>query len=331
MLAAMSTPALAACGGQVDPPVDPDGGSNDASQPPDSGSQCRTSGLPDGSAPACGWVVDFIGSAASCGFPTDGGPISTELCTKLCGPSSGNQPTTYCTIEDATHLRCGSFCTGRVPEGLRAPSVVHTSAVAEFFARAAYLEAASIDAFYILHDELKAHGAPLALRRASLRAAEDEVRHARMTAGLARRFGGTVEDAVVVRGPVRSLFAIALENAVEGCVRETWGAVLAAWQAEHAEDRLVRAALRTIAEDEARHALLGWKVAAWAEDQLEAVERQRVQSARSRAIDELMLALAVSPEESLVRDAGLPRAAEALALAGSLFGELDGRLASRAA
>jgi hypothetical protein len=220
---------------------------------------------------------------------------------------------------------------GRMPERLRPRSVVQLSAVAGFFATSAHLEAASVDAFCILHAELVAHGAPASLRRAALRAAEDEVRHARMTGALARRFGGTVEAAVVERGPVRSLFAIALENALEGCVRETWGALLAAWQAEHAESASVRAAMGSIAKDEARHALLGWKIAAWAEGNLSQDEIRRIRDARARAMDELVVGLAIEPDESLVREAGLPRAKDAVALARSLFAELDDRLASRAA
>lgn len=331
MLAAVSVPALAACGGQVDSLSD-DGGT-DASHP-DSGGTCKTSGLPDGSAPSCGWTVDFVGTAASCGFPTDGGQFSTELCTKLCGPASGGQPTTYCSwdpVNDPSHLTCGSPCMGRMPERLRPRSLVHVSAVAEFFATSAHLEAASVDAFCILHGELVAHGAPPSLRRAALRAAEDEVRHARMTGALARRFGGIVEAAVVERGPIRPLFAIALENALEGCVRETWGAALASWQAGHAGSGAVRAAMGTIARDEARHALLGWKIAAWAERKLSQDEIRRIRAARADAIDALLVGLASEPDESLVREAGLPRATEAVALARSLFAELDDRLASRAA
>jgi hypothetical protein len=311
MLAAMSAP-LAACGGQVDP------GTHYA---PDSGGKCATSGLPTGTVPPCGFSVNLVGNGTTCGFPSDGGQISPELCNTLCGPSSDTQPTTYCrwdAVNDPTHLQCGNACEGRRPEHLRPRSVVFASAVAEYFARTAHLE-------------LAAPGAPAALRRAALRAAEDEVRHARMVGALARRFGGTVEAPVVERGPVRDLFAIALENALEGCVRETWGALQAAWQAEHAESLGVRAALRTIANDEARHALLGWKIAAWAESKLSAVETQRLRAARARAVDELVLALAVEPDASLVREAGLPRAEEAVALARSLFAELDGHLASRAA
>ena len=42
--------------------------------------------------------------------------------------------------------------------------------------------------------------------------------------------------------------------------RETWAALLAQHQAEHARDPLVRAAMKSIALDEARHAALAWTI-----------------------------------------------------------------------
>ena len=53
---------------------------------------------------------------------------------------------------------------------------------------------------------------------------------------------------------MRELEAIAIENAVEGCVRESFGALLATWQAKTAGDARVRAAMKRIARDETRHA-----------------------------------------------------------------------------
>jgi hypothetical protein len=41
---------------------------------------------------------------------------------------------------------------------------------------------------------------------------------------LARRVGARPRAVQVVRGALRSIEAIALDNAVEGCVRETYGA-----------------------------------------------------------------------------------------------------------
>ena len=53
------------------------------------------------------------------------------------------------------------------------------------------------------------------------------------------------------------------ENAREGCVRETFGALIAMHQAERAGDPIIRRAMRRIAEEETRHAELAWEVASW--------------------------------------------------------------------
>jgi hypothetical protein len=84
-------------------------------------------------------------------------------------------------------------------------------------------------------------------RTASRRAARDEVRHARVMKKLARRAGGHVPGVQVQALHVRSLEEMALENVVEGCVRETFGAVVAMIQAERAGDARVRRAMRRIA------------------------------------------------------------------------------------
>jgi len=60
-----------------------------------------------------------------------------------------------------------------------------------------------------------------------------------------------------------ALVDVALENAVEGCVRETYGALIATRQAEAASDPVVRRAMRKIAADETAHAALSWDVASF--------------------------------------------------------------------
>lgn len=114
----------------------------------------------------------------------------------------------------------------------------------------AAMEAASIHAFLRLHRELTAHGAPDSLARRCLAAARDEVRHAQLLS-----FDGRVPRVRVVRRPLRSLAAIARDNAVEGCVNETWAALVA-----HLDPRPV---YRIIAADELRHAQLAWDIEAW--------------------------------------------------------------------
>ena len=100
----------------------------------------------------------------------------------------------------------------------------------------------------------------------------------------ARLHGAPVPAARVRRAGARSLEAMARENAVEGCVRETFGALLLRWQAAHAQDASVRRTFVRISADEARHAALSWAVARWLEPRLDAAGRARVSAARARAL-----------------------------------------------
>ena len=92
---------------------------------------------------------------------------------------------------------------------------------------------------------------------------------------LARRFGGAVDAPRVAARAVRSLEELAVENAAEGCARETFGALVATWQARAAGNPLVRGVMARIARDETRHADLAWAVDGWA--------RGRLESRRARA------------------------------------------------
>lgn len=315
-----AVPLATACGGGVVTTGNDDAGTDAVSF--DSGKACTSSGIPV-TAPSCGYTVTLSGDVTKCGFPTDGGNIPADVCTKLCGPTSG-PATTYCywNASSPGTLECGGACVGRRPSGMSARTSTAPNGVAEHFARAAYLEAASVDAFEILHDELVHHRAPPDLRRSALDARADEVRHARIVGALAERFGAVVETPIVTRGPMRDLESIAIENAVEGCVRETWGALLATWQADHAKTPRVRAAMKAIAREEAEHALLGLRVAQWIDGKLDDAARARVAKARRDAIADLLAELAIEPDETLREEAGLPTAIQGHLLARSLFAEV---------
>ena len=182
----------------------------------------------------------------------------------------------------ALQARLTYYCEGRRPEGQGAPPPPARAAceVGAYLARAAYLEGVSVPAFRRLARELAAHGAPPALVRQARRAAGDEVRHHRAMTSLARWFGA--EPPAVPRAfpdEVRSLEAVAVENAAEGCMRETIGALVAREQAGRAGDPVVRAAMRGIAADEARHAELAFQVDGWARGKLGAAARGRVRRA----------------------------------------------------
>ncbi|HEX8791622.1 MAG TPA: ferritin-like domain-containing protein [Polyangiaceae bacterium] len=148
-------------------------------------------------------------------------------------------------------------------------------------------------AFERLARELAHHGAPERLLRALHRAARDEERHADSMGALARKAGASTQRPRLRRTRPRSLEAIALENAVEGCVRETFGAAIVLAQAFTAADPDVRSAMRKIAPDELRHAELARRVARWIEPRLQPAARERVARARARATRDLVDAVAV--------------------------------------
>jgi hypothetical protein len=116
----------------------------------------------------------------------------------------------------------------------------------------------------------------------------------------------------------RSLEAIATENAIEGCVRETYGALLATWQSMHARDRDVRGAMKSIARDETRHASLAWTVQRWLDRRLDRSARARVAEAKRTAIAQLRAELAIEPDFQAIRDLGVPTSRRAIALLDAL-------------
>lgn len=227
------------------------------------------------------------------------------------------------TVQSSAVISSSPACVGRRPDGL-CPQKGEAAAgpVGTFLATAAHLEAASVTAFRALRSELHAHGAPARLLRAATRAARDEIRHARKTAHLARRYGALAPAPQVVPPGRRSLEALAHENAVEGCVRETFGALVGLYQASAAKDPVIACAMRHIAADEVRHAALAWQVARWAERRLSQTARARVRSARQAAIAALRIEVAAAPSPELVQLAGLPPPAVALQLVDQLAGSL---------
>jgi hypothetical protein len=196
---------------------------------------------------------------------------------------------------------------GRRPAGLARPRARRAgSSLGGYFASAAHLEAASVHAFERLAEELASHGVGPELVGAARRSARDEVRHARVTCRLARRFGGDPPAVRVAPKRRRSLAAVALENAVEGCVRETFGALVATHQARSAGDAEIRRAMTRIAADETRHAALAWAIAREIEPRLDDRTKRRIASARARAIAKLRRDMAAGVSREVARATGLP-------------------------
>ena len=246
--------------------------------------------------------------------------LPMAVCNEICGSAASILGCSVNAVTSATlSVLCQPGCAvGRRPAGLGELGACDARAAGSYFSEIAHLEAASVTAFRILRDELRAQGAPKKLVRAAGRAARDEIRHTRATGALARRYGATPRVPQIAPAKARSLEAMALENAIEGCVRETYGALLATRQAKLATDPVVRAAMMRIARDETRHASLSWSVGRWLEARLAPSAKRNIERAKRAAADELLSSLANENEVSFAALAGLPSPAQATQLASEM-------------
>ncbi|MFK7990276.1 MAG: hypothetical protein AB8I08_29920 [Sandaracinaceae bacterium] len=231
-------------------------------------------------------------------------------CLEICGEDIS------CAATDAHHVQCDHVrvgqCggAGRRPEAGLYASRGPRNPVTAWLHDTAVLEAGSVAAFEALADDLDRHGAPRFAARARV-AAREESGHANLVNRLLHVRGVPSPTVRVPTSEPRSLFAIALENATEGCVGEAWGALEAHVQSERADDADVRGALKTIAIEEAAHALFSLDLAAWLRTRLTPEENREVERAAEAARDQLRQRLATRARPSGL---GLLAPAEALAL-----------------
>ncbi len=219
---------------------------------------------------------------------------------------------------------------GRLPEGLcvgLGRANTSPNDLGGFLAEAAELEAASVPAFVLLARDLCALQAPSHLVQWTLRSIEDEIEHAGTMAALAKQHGGQMSSVSVAPSAAKTHLALAMENAVEGCVRETFGALVAAYQATHATDPAIAAAMQKVAHDELEHAALAHEIDGWLMPLLSEAEQAQVQAAQARAIAEFAQALNQRRHEDVYDRAGFPRADVAAKLHERLF--LNLRLLTR--
>ena len=277
-----------------------------------------TSGCPDDIEPAEEMILEMPDAAltalvARCKMESDCNPLCDEVFERQHGaPPPSPLLTCYLTVDGESSLDMvvygvdGQCIGGRRPAGYRRGRPCGP-AVGAYLAQQAELEAASVRAFADLHDDLIALGAPRSLVRATVSAAADEVRHARVCDRLARRHGAAPGLRAIGAAPRRTRAQLATDNLVEGCVRETYGAVLASYQARAAGDRALRGAMSAIARDEARHAALSWHIHRWLWPQLSSDERRAALAAAAGARTELADS-AGEPDAELREVAGLPDA-----------------------
>ena len=198
---------------------------------------------------------------------------------------------------DTAHVTCSGsttyYCEGRRPRGHQDRPTHLRPDLGATLAHFAELEAASVPAFDELAAHLEAHSAPAELVARCRTAAEDERRHLVSMGRAARFFGGQPVVPERAAPPTPSLLELALDNAVEGCVAETFAAMLAHHHAEVAPDPRLRALFFPIAEDETEHAQLAHDLHAWFLSQLSEAEAERVRAARRTALAELPVRAAV--------------------------------------
>jgi hypothetical protein len=154
------------------------------------------------------------------------------------------------------------------------------------FALTAQREAASVLAFVDLARELHAHRAPPALVTRALRCAREEVGHARAFAALAHRAGQPIAPLQTSGFQVRSLEAIALDNAQEGLGTEFVGALRLRAQARSAAPAL-RPMFARIASEEAGHAGFSVELDRYLRSKLGSAARKRLTAVRREQMHQL--------------------------------------------
>ncbi len=152
-------------------------------------------------------------------------------------------------------------------------------------------ETASIASFASLSSQLLAVGAPSVLIELAHRDAIDEIVHARLCYDVARDLdgralgAGAFPAATLPLDRQPTIESLALECLRESCVLEAASAKAAAALAASTDDGRVAEVLRTIAEDEARHAEHGWQMLDWLRRELDhTVPFDRVLSKLRRAV-----------------------------------------------
>jgi hypothetical protein len=212
----------------------------------------------------CGWdVTEVVGEGKRETLATQG---NTQL-SACCYPAELVEESPGCAIgrpyfDDGTPLVAPLCSTDRA-----APSTL--SARAQAWALAGSGEHASVAAFSRLALQLLKLGAPNDLLRDVHQAALDELGHADLCWALARHFGAErirvgafpFPDSIALNVDLATLAAASTR---EGCLAETLGAHVVTVAAELAPEPEVQAALHRMAREEAGHAVLSFRIVAWA-------------------------------------------------------------------
>ena len=225
----------------------------------------------------CAQVCEHLEYEASGWWVT--GTTTCDLVIDDAADTAGVVGSLYC---DGTEIEY--YCEGRRPLGhVEAPAA---EGLAGYLAGAAHLEAASVLAFEELAGQLERWGAPAALVSRCRLAADEERAHAVAVGGLATALGGAPPTPACTPAP-EDLYSAALHNAVEGCVHETWAALMAWCKASRATTPELRRIYAELAGDESGHAQLAWDLHAWMLGRLDPTQRASVIQAQAEALARL--------------------------------------------
>ncbi len=204
---------------------------------------------------------------------------------------------------------------GRMPVGMKPITISSThSLLGNYFANMAMMEKAAITAFQYLVRELEAYEAPQELIELARKAIAEEARHTKMASNLSKGYNTEIPEFIVNEFQLRSLFEIALENAVEGCVNESFAATCGLWQHAHAEHDVFREVIGHITEEEIGHGALSWSIHEWIMPQLTEAQQAHVLQAQAKAFDTLEENFKLEEHPEVRIALGLPNQTEASAL-----------------
>ena len=231
------------------------------------------------------------------GYLDGDGQLTEESCSQLCQEETGMYydylcscdytgtdeqgmhpitcEYTVCAVEGRGHADIQKLC-----------SATGKSALSRYFIRSYHAEASSVAAFLQLRAELEKHNTPQNLLDRCLIAAKEEVHHARMMAKFVKDCGAALPELNFGCPKSRDLYEIALDNAVEGCIFESYSALKAQYQAIHATDSRILVAMKMIAKDETKHAQLAWDIHHHLMTQLSDQEQQKIHQAQQKAFKE---------------------------------------------
>jgi len=188
----------------------------------------------------------------------------------------------------------------------KADKVTGPNAMARWFARAFHAEASSVGSFLQLKAELQELHAPQSLLERCMKAAKEEVMHARMMSKYCAKEGGQAPNLDFGSIPTRNLFDLALDNAVEGCIFETYAALRAHYQSKNATDVRIRKIMKVIARDETEHAQLAWDIHHWLLPQLTESQKKTIKAAQQQAFIELRKSATHAAQDPMATELGLP-------------------------